>query len=123
MLCVCCREYFLPHFRFRFLSIYFCLCLSVCFSLSLCLSSHQVCPGCGGWSEYVLTTPLFDSTTLTTPAASASSSSASSTFTITATKSSAADIYIQSASLDGRDYDCAFLPHLVLVRGGTLVSE
>lgn len=82
--------------------------------------SHKVCPGCGGWSEYVLTTPLFDSTTLTVQGDNLFSSHSS--FTVSARKSSAADIYIQSAQLNGEDYNCAFLPHQVIVRGGSLVS-
>mmetsp|Transcript_13759 Transcript_13759/g.22766 ORF Transcript_13759/g.22766 Transcript_13759/m.22766 type:complete len:796 (-) Transcript_13759:109-2496(-) len=73
---------------------------------------YQVCPGCGGRSEYVLTTPLFDSTTLTI--------SQDVSFTVTARKDTAADIYIQSATLDGVKYDCAFVPHHRIVSGGVM---
>jgi hypothetical protein len=44
-------------------------------------------------------------------------------FTVIAAKISVDDIYIQSAVLNGIDYDCAFLPHHVIMQGGLLVSE
>lgn len=75
---------------------------------------YQVCPGCGGQSEYVLTTPLFDTTTLKL--------SEDASFTVTAHKETAADIYIRAATLDGIEYDCAFIPHHRIVSGGVLVS-
>jgi putative alpha-1,2-mannosidase len=75
---------------------------------------YQVCPGCGGQSEYVLTTPLFDSTALTV--------AKDISFTVSASKQTSDDIYIQSATLDGQDYNCAFIPHQRIVQGGSLVS-
>lgn len=75
----------------------------------------KVCPGCGGESEYVLTSPLFDKTSLKV------GPDASATFIIHAVKSSVQDIYIQSASLNGKDYDCAFIAHKDIVAGGDLV--
>jgi putative alpha-1,2-mannosidase len=75
---------------------------------------YQVCPGCGGFSEYVLTTPLFDSTVLKL---------GNNDFVITAEKSSNEDIYIQSALLNEITFDCAFLPHDVIVKGGSLILQ
>ena len=93
------------------------------------LGLYQVCPGCGGHSEYVLTTPQFALATVDTGSDSNGSGSGSGAkgrggngqvFRIVAPRVSAHDIYIQSATLNGADYNCAFLPHRVLAEGGTL---
>jgi len=86
------------------------------------LGFYPVCPGCGGYSEYTLTTPLFDKAIIHPCSFSPASSDCdtATSFTITAMKTSKADIYIQSARLNGADYDCAFLPHFSIISGGSL---
>lgn len=75
------------------------------------LGLFQVCPGCGGHSEYVLSSPVFDSTSINIGGNS---------FSIFALKNSEDDRYIQSAALNGVTYDCAFIAHSKVVAGGTL---
>ncbi len=98
------------------------------------IGMYQVCPGCGaglgsdngGGGEYVLTTPSFARTVLYLPSSPSSSPSSSSSsnpvlFEILAPRSrDDADIYIQRATLNGKDYNCAFMTHDMLMKGGTL---
>ncbi len=83
------------------------------------LGFYPVCPGCGGYSEYTLSTPLFDEAIISPCGADTECAP----FKITAMKATADDIYIQSGTLNGEDYDCAFLPHNAIVQGGTLVFK
>ena len=76
---------------------------------------YQVCPGCGGYSEYTITTPLFEYSTLTLPN--------SKLFTIKTIKTSNNDIYIQSLSLNGSPYNCAFIAYNRVMEGGLLIMQ
>eukprot|EP00602_Paraphysomonas_sp_CaronLab_P006036 CAMPEP_0185018502 /NCGR_PEP_ID=MMETSP1103-20130426/1207_1 /TAXON_ID=36769 /ORGANISM="Paraphysomonas bandaiensis, Strain Caron Lab Isolate" /LENGTH=656 /DNA_ID=CAMNT_0027548339 /DNA_START=385 /DNA_END=2355 /DNA_ORIENTATION=- len=76
------------------------------------LGLYQVCPGCGGHSEYVLSSPVFDLSRIRVTEGN--------WFEIFAVKSSDSDMYIQSAVLNGEEFDCAFIPDRVIRAGGTL---
>ncbi|MDW7691735.1 GH92 family glycosyl hydrolase [Flammeovirgaceae bacterium SG7u.111] len=72
-------------------------------------------PVCPGMPNYVLGSPLFEKTTL--------SFDDGSEFVIEAKNNSTKNIYIQSATLNGRPYDKAWISHFDLVAGGVLVLE
>ena len=76
------------------------------------LGLYQVCPGCGGYSEYVLFAPLFAKVSVTL--------GDSKSFEVVAHRSTDTDIFIQSATLNGHPYNCAFIPHNTIVSGGSL---
>lgn len=79
------------------------------------LGLYQVCPGCGGYSEYVLSAPSFETVSITVEKGK--------TFDITVQRTSDKDMYIQHATLNGNDFNCAFLPHKVIVAGGSLALQ
>ncbi|MFI2742119.1 GH92 family glycosyl hydrolase [Zhouia sp. PK063] len=63
-------------------------------------------------NQYALGTPLFKKTTITLENGK--------TFTIEAPKNSAENFYIQSATLNGKKYDKAYLDYSAIENGGTL---
>ncbi|CAE7484421.1 unnamed protein product, partial [Symbiodinium microadriaticum] len=81
------------------------------------LGLYPVCPGCGGHSEYVLSSPLFDSGRIRVGA------DGDKYFLIQAAKLTKEDIYIQRALLNGNEYDCAFIAHRDIISGGELHLE
>ncbi|MBO9573732.1 MAG: glycoside hydrolase family 92 protein, partial [Chitinophagaceae bacterium] len=74
---------------------------------------HPVCPGD---NRYQICTPVFDSVTIHLDPKYASGK----TFTISAINNSPENIYIQSASLNGKPYNKSWLDHVDLAEGGTL---
>lgn len=70
---------------------------------------YPVCPGAG---EYVLGAPLFQKVTLRLENGK--------TFEIQAPENSRENLYIQSASLDGKPYSKTYLPHDTIQAGGIL---
>lgn len=77
------------------------------------LGLHPVCPGSG---VYILTSPIFPKATLRLDPSYCKGR----TFTITAANASPANIYIQSAALNGKPLDRAWITHAELAAGGTL---
>ncbi len=73
------------------------------------LGLHPLCPGTG---QYELCGPLFDKATLRLPGKKR--------LVILAKRSSAADIYIQSATLDGHPLNRSYITHQEVVHGGEL---
>jgi predicted alpha-1,2-mannosidase len=71
---------------------------------------HPVCPG---ETRYELTSPLFDKIVL----------NLKKEFTIIARNNSPENIYIQSATLNGKPYDKCYIDYFDIVKGGTLVFE
>ncbi|MBQ4349707.1 MAG: GH92 family glycosyl hydrolase [Clostridia bacterium] len=80
----------------------------------LAFSALGLYPVCPGKPEYALAAPMFDEVTLTVPGGE---------FTIRAQGAGSGLRYIQSAKLNGRPYDRAFLDHRDLAAGGELVLE
>ncbi len=76
------------------------------------LGFYPVCPGAG---EYVIGSPLFRKAALRLQNGA--------TFTVEAPQNSAANRYIQSATLDGKPTGRTFLRHDEILRGGTLRLE
>lgn len=77
---------------------------------------HPICPGDG---RYEITSPVFDRVEFRLdPAYSAGGS-----FMIEARDNSPENIYIQSATLNGKKYDKCYLTHDDLAAGGTLVLQ
>lgn len=72
-------------------------------------------PVCPGSSEYALGSPLFDRITLHLPGGK--------DFVIVAHGNSAKTPYIESAKLDGREFDRNYLTHEDILRGGELLLE
>lgn len=70
-------------------------------------------PVCPGSTEYAIGSPIFDKVTITLPNGK--------TFTITAKGASENLKYIQSAMLNGKKHNKAFLDHVDLIKGGELV--
>lgn len=93
------------------------------------LGFYQVCPGCGGRSEYVLGLPLFSHIEIKLPQKDCHSflhQCNDSNLLIIDVKSSTSDAasnvsetqkYIESVTWNGCDYDCAFFPHSMLTHG------
>lgn len=75
---------------------------------------HPVCPGD---LRYEITSPVFDRVEFRLDPAYASGK----TFVIEARENSPENIYIQSATLNGKPYDKCYLMHNDLAKGGTLV--
>jgi putative alpha-1,2-mannosidase len=69
-------------------------------------------PTCPGVPYYDIGTPLFDKINIHT---------GSQTFTIKAENRSATHLYIQSATLNGKPFNKAYLLHEEIIKGGTLV--
>lgn len=69
-------------------------------------------PVCPGMPYYVIGSPAFEETVISTGNGK--------TFTIQAKDASAKNIYIQSAQLNGADYDKSFILHEDIMKGGTL---
>lgn len=64
---------------------------------------------------YAIGSPLLESATIKLPAGK--------TFTVRAKKSSPEDIYIQSAKLNGKQYDRTYITHDDLMKGGSIEFE
>ncbi len=77
---------------------------------------HPVCPGS---PRYEITSPVFDSVTIRLDPAYAKGKQ----FSIVTHNNSAANRYIQRATLNGKAYDHAYLDHADISRGGSLVLE
>ena len=73
-------------------------------------------PACPGDPVYVITSPLFPKATLRLDSAYAKGK----TFSVTATPSEPGAIYIQSAKLNGKPIDRAWITHDEITAGGTL---
>jgi putative alpha-1,2-mannosidase len=101
------------------------------------LGFYQVCPGCGGRSEYVFGLPLFAHVEVLLPSppessvecvASSGFCSADSTavrtlvMTTVRLNNAKTDKYVQLVTWNGCAYDCAFFPHAMIAAGGTLVA-
>jgi predicted alpha-1,2-mannosidase len=74
---------------------------------------HPLCPGNG---RYEICGPLFDKMTLHLDEKYASGK----TFTIRARRANASDIYIQSATLNGKPFSRSWIGHNEIARGGEL---
>lgn len=77
---------------------------------------HPICPGDG---RYEITSPVFDRVEFRLDPAYAAGGS----FVIEARDNSPENIYIQSATLNGKKYDKCYLTHDDLAVGGTLVLQ
>jgi putative alpha-1,2-mannosidase len=77
---------------------------------------HPICPGDG---RYEITSPVFDRVEFRLDPAYAAGGS----FVIEARDNSPENIYIQSATLNGKKYDKCYLTHDDLAAGGTLVLQ
>lgn len=77
---------------------------------------HPVCPGDG---RYEITSPVFNKVLFDLSPEYASGK----TFVIEARNNSPENVYIQSASLNGRPYNKSYLMHEELAKGGELVLE
>jgi predicted alpha-1,2-mannosidase len=76
------------------------------------LGFYSVCPGTG---EYVIGSPLFPKMTLTLENGNR--------FVVEARNNSPENVYIQSATLNGKPYPHNWLRHADIVNGGVLVLE
>jgi len=74
---------------------------------------HPLCPGDG---RYEICGPLFDKVILRLDPRYA----AGKTFTVRARRSSPSDVYIQSATLNGKPFDRSWIGHDQVIRGGEL---
>jgi putative alpha-1,2-mannosidase len=99
---------------------------------------YQVCPGCGGRSEYVFGLPLFAHVEVLLPSphesfvdcAGSSSGYCSADYaaarmlvvTTVRLNSAKTDKYVQLVTWNGCAYDCAFFPHAMIAAGGTLIA-
>ena len=102
------------------------------------LGFYQVCPGCGGRSEYVFGLPLFAHVEVALPSKPQSSidcvgsssgyctaeDSVARTLVVNTVRLNNAktDKYVQLVTWNGCAYDCAFFPHAMIAAGGTLVA-
>lgn len=77
---------------------------------------HPICPGDG---RYEITSPVFDRVEFRLDPTYATGGS----FVIEARDNSPENIYIQSATLNGKKYDKCYLTHADLAAGGTLVLQ
>jgi putative alpha-1,2-mannosidase len=105
---------------------------------------YQVCPGCGGYSEYVLGLPMFSHIEINLPPVYgkrgikvcedvntcdvSDKEGINKVLAIDAIFSNKSVVefsdtkkFIQSVTWNGCDYDCAFFPHRMLMNGGHLV--
>jgi putative alpha-1,2-mannosidase len=103
----------------------------------LLLGFYQVCPGCGGRSEYVLGLPLFPHIEIKLPMPDCTSlsdrcSNDNKSLIIDMISLTPSDIesssngdktqkYIETVTWNGCIYDCSFFPHSMLSYGGHLV--
>lgn len=74
---------------------------------------HPVCPGD---NRYLITSPVFSKVSLRLAPAYYTGG----TFTVVAKNNSAENIYIQSAQLNGRPFDCPWIAQQQIAAGGTL---
>lgn len=79
------------------------------------MSALGIYPLCPGSSEYALGTPLFDKAVI--------AQENGKEFVISLKRKSGSDIYIQSAELNGDNYDKCFITHDEIVNGGNLNLE
>ncbi|MDL2257355.1 GH92 family glycosyl hydrolase [Bacteroidales bacterium OttesenSCG-928-I14] len=77
------------------------------------LASAGLYPVCPGETRYEITSPVFDKIVMKTPATGKD-------FTIIAHNNSGENMYIQSAKLNGEDYNKCFLDHSDIIKGSTL---
>ena len=80
------------------------------------MAFDECCPGDG---RYEITSPVFDRVEFRLDPAYAAGGS----FVIEARDNSPENIYIQSATLNGKKYDKCYLTHDDLAAGGTLVLQ
>jgi predicted alpha-1,2-mannosidase len=78
------------------------------------LSAAGFYPVCPGDNNYIIGSPLFDKVTINT---------GKSKFTVKTVNLSDENIYIQSAKLNGKDYQYSYIKHEDLTAGGELVFE
>jgi predicted alpha-1,2-mannosidase len=72
-------------------------------------------PACPGDPNYLIGSPLFDQAVLNLPNRK--------TFTITAKNNGPQQAYIQSAKLNGTNFDQMFISHQAIVNGGGLIFQ
>ncbi len=77
-----------------------------------CLGFYPVCPGS---NEYVVGSPCVDRASIRLENGK--------TFSIEARNLSAENVYVQSASLNGRPHNACFIAHEAIMKGGRLVFE
>ena len=83
------------------------------------LSAIGLFPVCVGEPVYIIGAPLFDRVEINLN----NLKSGAKSFVINARNVSDKNYYIQSAILNGNPLDQAWIPHSVIVRGGTLTLE
>ena len=69
---------------------------------------YQVCPGCGE-GEYSLLPPAFAFVEITL---------SDNVLIMIAHRESEADVYVEGVTWNGEEYDCAFVKHQMIVKGG-----
>jgi predicted alpha-1,2-mannosidase len=79
------------------------------------LSSIGIYPVCPGDNKYIIGTPLFDKVVINT--------GSKNKFTVVANNLSDKNYYIQSASLNGKEYNYSYIDYKDIVNGGKLVFE
>ncbi len=76
------------------------------------LGLYAVCPGCGGYNEFVFGVPLFDAITLSVK------DNKKLLITVLRRLNREKDIYIQSLYINGQHYDCGFIALDKVLEGG-----
>ena len=79
------------------------------------LSSMGFYPVCPGVPQYAIASPMYPKTEIELPGGKV--------FTIVANNASDENVYIQSATLDGKPYDKSYFTHDDITNGSTLVFE
>lgn len=79
------------------------------------LSSMGFYPVCPGVPQYAIASPMYPKTEIELPGGKV--------FTIVANNASDENVYIQSATLDGKPYDKSYFTHDDIANGSTLVFE
>ena len=90
-------------------------CMAAWYAMSA-MGLYQVCPGN---TRYNLTAPIFDVVTINLDPKVYNGKK----FTIKANNLNEKNIYIQSAKLNGKSYNQAFITHELIAAGGELVFE
>ncbi len=78
-------------------------------------SSLGFYPVCPGENRYIIGTPLFNKAVINTGSGK--------TFTVIADSLSSKNYYIQSATLNGKEYPYSYISHSDIIKGGRLVFE
>jgi predicted alpha-1,2-mannosidase len=76
------------------------------------LSAAGIHPVCPGETRFEITSPVFDRIDINLTSGK--------TFSITATNNSPRNVYIQSAKLNGNDYNKCYIDYQDIIKGGTL---